>query len=140
MVKGELPHKDYYIVPDVSPLQHGGADITVVSPTQQAVDQAKMAIKRKLEELPKPLKRRKINVNKKTEVPQKTIKSKSKTTKPQSKTKRPTVQTNKQKAKSNKSKKPKKTIKSKPKVKKPQSEVKRSSVKTSGAQTLKYYR
>ena len=52
MVRGELPNKKFYIVPDTASPQHGSGGITVVSPTQQAVEQAKIAVKRKLELLP----------------------------------------------------------------------------------------
>ena len=52
MLRGELPNKKFYIVSDRASPQHGSGGITVVSPTQQAVEQPKMAVKRKLEPLP----------------------------------------------------------------------------------------
>ena len=48
MVRGELPNKKFYSIPETTS-QLGAGDINVVSPTQQAVEQAKMAVKRKLE-------------------------------------------------------------------------------------------
>ena len=50
MVKGELPYKTYYVVNDDKTNQHGNGDIKIVTPTQAAVDQAKMSMKRKVEE------------------------------------------------------------------------------------------
>ena len=52
MVRGELANKKFYKVSDTASPKHGNGGITVVSPTQQAVEQAKMAVKRKLELLP----------------------------------------------------------------------------------------
>lgn len=46
-------------------LQQGGGDIKVVAPTQQAVEQAKMAVKRKLEEMQKKAKKFKSSKNSK---------------------------------------------------------------------------
>ena len=43
MVRGELPNKKFNIVSDTASLQHGSGGIAVVRPTQQAVEQAKMA-------------------------------------------------------------------------------------------------
>ena len=45
MAKGELPHKKFYLLPNAVSPQLGAGDINVVSPTQQAVEQAKMAVK-----------------------------------------------------------------------------------------------
>lgn len=51
MVKGKLPHQKVYTVKEIVDKQKGsGGDIKLISPTQAAVDQAKSAIKRKLEE------------------------------------------------------------------------------------------
>ena len=48
MVRGELPHNKFYLLPNAVSPQLGAGDINVVRPTQQAVEQAKMAVKRKL--------------------------------------------------------------------------------------------
>ena len=50
MVKGELPYKQYYVITDDKTNQHGDGNIKIVTPTQAAVDQAKLTIKRKVEE------------------------------------------------------------------------------------------
>ena len=52
IAKGELPNKKFYIVSDTASTQHGSGAITVLSPTEHAVEQAKIAVKRKLELLP----------------------------------------------------------------------------------------
>ena len=59
MVRGELPNKKFYTVSNTTNSQQGSGDIKVVAPTEQAVQQAKMAVKRKLELLPKRSKKRK---------------------------------------------------------------------------------
>lgn len=46
MVSNKLPHKSIYVVKDTN--QTGSGDVTVVSPTEQAVLQAKSALKRKI--------------------------------------------------------------------------------------------
>ena len=89
MVRGELPYKKFYLIPDAASLQLGAGDINVVSPTQQAVEQAKMAVKRKLELLPvreRSSKKTKLSLKK-------TIKRTPKKKKPQSKSKRSRVKT-----------------------------------------------
>ena len=56
---------DDFIHPDA---QQGSADsgLTLVSPTEAQVNQAKMQLKRKLTATPRPVKRRRINKTKKT--------------------------------------------------------------------------
>ena len=49
MVKGQLPHQKYYIISDETQKGEGGDDIQIVPPTQLAVAQAKMAVKRKMD-------------------------------------------------------------------------------------------
>ncbi len=63
MVRGELSNQPYYILNDVKLSQQGDGDIKIVSPTQQNVEQAKMAVKKKIEEFPihLPMKRRRPN-------------------------------------------------------------------------------
>lgn len=46
MVLNKLSHKEVYIVSDAN--QVGNGDIKIVSPTEQAVEQAKSSLKRKL--------------------------------------------------------------------------------------------
>ena len=46
MVRGELPHKKFYLIPNAVSPQLGAGDINVVSPTQEAVEQVKMAVER----------------------------------------------------------------------------------------------
>ena len=50
MMKGELPHQNYYIVPDKKHTQNGEGGVTMISPTTQQVEHARMLLKRKIEE------------------------------------------------------------------------------------------
>ncbi len=87
MVRGELPYKKYYVVPNIKSSQEGDGDIKVVTPTQAAVEQAKMVVKRKLEEFPfhPPMKRRRKNTTKTpTKKKSRSSKKKSKPTKKKS--------------------------------------------------------
>ena len=115
MVRGELPHKKFYLIPNVASPQLGAGDINVVSPTQQAVEQAKIAVKRKLERIPHQVGGKKLKTSKKKKTPKLVFK----------------------KFKPKPQKSVKKTIKRLPKKKKPQSKSKRSRVKTSNK--LKYF-
>ena len=58
MVKGELPHRKYYIVEDRKENQKGEGGVKLVTPTQAVVEQAKLTMKCNLEEM-KPIKERK---------------------------------------------------------------------------------
>ena len=52
MSRGELPYREFYTVLDIPSTQQGRGDIKLITPTQLAVEQGKMAIQRKLELLP----------------------------------------------------------------------------------------
>ena len=108
MARGELPHKKFYLLPNAVSPQLGAGDINAVSPTQQAVEQAKMAVKRKLELIPHQVRGKKLKTPKKKKTPTKNLK----------------------KVKPKPQKGVKKTIKRAPKNKKPQSKSKCSRVKT----------
>ena len=153
MVKHELPHEKYYIIPDTT--QKGeGVDIQLVAPTQMAVAQAKMAVKRKMETISNnqkggAVKKRKINPTvkkskksipvKKTKI-KSTVKKSKKPTKRKKTPKSKKITTNKGKGKKI-GKLEKNTIKGVRKGKKIQSNSRRSTVKISQKKipTLKYF-
>ena len=108
MVRGELPNKKFYLIADAASPQVGAGDINVVSPTQQAVEQAKMAVKRKLELIPHQVRWKTPRTSKKRKIPSKFLK----------------------KSNANQKKDVKKSIKRTSKKKKPRSKSKRSRVKT----------
>ena len=98
MVAGKLPNKAFYILQDDKVPQQGDGDIKLVSPGQQEVEQAKMAVKRKIDEFPfhSPTKKRrthnkpKRSIKKKVKKTGKAIKRKKKQSKPHSKSRRST--------------------------------------------------
>ena len=74
MSNGSMDSSDFYVT-DTS--QQGNGDVTLVSPTQAQVDQAKMQIKRKLSVVKKvPAKRRKQTGGKKAKAKKKPTKKK----------------------------------------------------------------
>ena len=78
MVKGQLPHQKYYIISDDTQKGEGYDNIQVVAPTQLAVAQAEMAVKRKIDAI--SLREKDITKKKKLLKVKKAVKKSSTTT------------------------------------------------------------
>lgn len=66
-IAGNIPYNSKFYVVDQPVQVGGGIKVQLVSPTEQQVEQARSAVKRKLHDIVKPVKRRKIVRRKKVQ-------------------------------------------------------------------------